>query len=278
MSIKEIIELLTGIGTLGASFIALFTLLEIKRQRIEANKPELTLKSTSIHIYSYKYKKFNLPLIFVKKPLKENQIADRSLLSSLFIDLINVGIHSAKNIMVYWDFNFKTAIEQINLNNKNNLFMFNLRERVLFIDFLNGELKKTNNIELYKNKHSFGFLLSSSSGSFDTVHLNFPSVVLELFLIDIYLKNSFDLIVPPKFPELKLNLEYEDIAGVHYSKKFSFDFDISFLCMPIFFDGPAHEVGQLEIKATEMKIADYIIPIIPDYEGQEFFSSGVRYF
>jgi hypothetical protein len=48
---KEILNLLASIGTFISAIIALYTLLEVKKQRLSTYKPEILLKSFLVTIH-----------------------------------------------------------------------------------------------------------------------------------------------------------------------------------------------------------------------------------
>lgn len=96
MCTDQILSLLTGIGTLAASLIALFTLLEIKRQRKESNKPEPAIKSTLIGVYGIEFKDYYFPFNFSQSNDTESE--SKNDIMDFRLDLVNVGIRSAKTL------------------------------------------------------------------------------------------------------------------------------------------------------------------------------------
>lgn len=259
MCTDQIISLLTGIGTLTASFIALFTLLEIKRQRKESNKPEPAIKSTLIGVYGMEFKDYYFPFNF-----SQSNDTDSNLKHDIMdfrLDLVNVGIRSAKNIKVLWEFDFKNAIDCIETINQDGLFKINLSVKSLEILFPKADYKEYNMINNQLGEKQFDFLLNSTPESFDTIYLNIPIAVLKLYIIKLCLLLGYyksDKSTQPKkvefgeFPKLILNINYEDIAGVPYKKTFDFDIDLFSFTDPMT-TKLEHKIGELIIKANEVK-------------------------
>jgi len=62
------------------------------------------------------------------------------------LDLVNVGIRSAKNIRVLWEFDFKNAIDCIETINQDGLFKINHGDKRLEILFPKADYKEFNMI------------------------------------------------------------------------------------------------------------------------------------
>ncbi len=255
----NIINIITGIGTMTASLIALFTLFELKRQRKESNRSEPFVKSTFVFIYGLKAGEYYFPFCYSPKKLDEEKIQDYSLTDWDFnLELVNVGFRSAKNIILNWNFSFKKAIDLIEKYNKDGLFKINLDDKVLDIIFVKSGYSQTDLFINQMNKQLFDFLLNSTSESFHSISLRFPIVVLELYSIYLclifgYYKNEksimrkFDI---PDFPVLKLLLQYKDIAGVQYSKNFNLNITCSSFSNPMITQ-LKEKIGAYEIKVAE---------------------------
>ncbi|MGI6321712.1 MAG: hypothetical protein ACOXZO_00080 [Bacteroidales bacterium] len=263
MCIDQIINIIIGVCTLSASLIALFTLLEIKRQRKESNKPEPAIKSCLVHIYGMKFKNYYFPFNFSQELYKDENSIANAFLSDFYIELVNVGIRSAKNILVEWNFDFNKTLELIEKDNKDGLFKININSKLLEILFPLNEYKEFNMIENQMGSKCFDFLLNSTPESFDTIRLMFPRVVLKLYLIKLCLvfgyykkdekdKNLLSRIDPLDFPDLELKINYEDIAGVPYLKRFVLRINLVTFTNPMTTE-LKHLVGTLQIKADEVK-------------------------
>ncbi len=258
MCTDQIISFLTGIGTLAASLIALCTLLEIKRQRKESNKPEPAIKSTLISVYGMEFKDYYFPFNFSQSNDSDSETVND--IMDFRLDLVNVGIRSAKNIKVLWEFDFKKAIDFIETLNQDGLFKINLSDKRLEILFPKADYKEFNMIKNQLGEKQFDFLLNSTPESFDTIYLNIPIAVLKLYVIKLCLLLGYyksDKSTQPKkvqfgeFPKLILRINYEDIAGVPYKKTFNFDIDLFSFTDPMT-TRLEHKVGKLIIKANEL--------------------------
>lgn len=259
MCIDQIISLIVGLGTLSASLIALLTLLEIKRQRKESNKPEPAIKSTLISVYGTEFKDYYFPFNFSQSNDSGTESSNK--IMDFRLDLVNVGIRSAKNIKVLWDFDFKKAIDNIESLNQDGLFKINLSNTRLEILFPKADYKEFNMIKNQLGEKQFDFLLNSTPESFNTIYLRIPIAVLKLYVIKLCLLFGYyksDKNIHPKkvevgeFPKLVLIINYEDIAGVPYKKTFDFEIDLFSFADPMAIK-LNHKIGELEIKANEVK-------------------------
>ena len=259
MCTDQIINLITGFGTLAASLIALFTLLEIKRQRKESNKPEPAIKSTIMYVYGFEFQDYFFPFRF--SHLNYSGTEFKSDFLDFRLELVNVGIRSAKNIKVKWEFDFKNAIDSIEKVNQDGLFKINLSEKKLEILFPKADYKEFNMINNQLGEKRFDFLLNSTPESFDTIYLTIPPSIMKLYVIKLSLlfgyyktdKSTQHKIVDfGDFPKLILNIEYEDIAGVPYKKIFDLKTDLLSFTNPMI-TKLEYKIGELIIESNEVK-------------------------
>lgn len=260
MYTDQIINLISGLATLSASLIALFTLLEIKRQRKQSYKPEPVIKSSLIYVYSEKFKEYYFPFKISRELYKnENSIVNLSF-SDFYLELVNVGISSAKNLSIKWDFDFNKAISTIESKNEDRLFLINYNTKSLEIKFPLDNYREVNVVKNQFEIINFDYLVNSTSNSFDVIPLRVPVAVMRLYLVYISLALEFYNINEKSskngsldnFPELSLNIRYEDISGNKYSKFFNVEFDfVSFMNpMDIKFK---HETGTILVNIKEKK-------------------------
>lgn len=252
--IEMLMNIIASIGTLIAALIALFTLLEIKMQRKESNKPELAIRGKLIFIYSIKYKDYYLPFLFSDSEIYSQEREEG--LSNCKLDVVNVGIRSAKNVKCEWEFDFESAIDSINRLDSDRLFDFNLCNQRLVVAMDKAGYKKYTMIENVFRIQQFDFILNSVTGSYDTVYLYIPTIVLEFFTIKHCLLSGYyksDEISPShtsdiEFPKPIVKIYYEDISGIHYNKKYVFDVNLMSFTNPM--NGSSERsVGELTIVA-----------------------------
>lgn len=259
MCSAEVMNVVTGVSALSASLIALFTLCEIKRQRKEANKPDIAVRQKLVYVHGVRYNDFTLPFLFSESG--EPVAKPNDAVSNCSLDIVNFGIRSAKDIKLRWEFDFKGAINSIKEQDDEKIFNLELIGNILKVSMQLSGYKVSN---LYMNQLrgvDVDFILNSTPDSFDTIYLQFPIIVLELYVISLCLSLGFyksENVESPEKGELGqfrkplLIMEYKDIGGVRYAKTFSFDIDM------VLFDDPMkvmanQRVGELVITSKEMK-------------------------
>lgn len=111
--VKEILIIITSIGTLISSLAALFTVIELKKQRNVSYIPEILLDDSRYSLFISPNIFETYPMSFLKTDLNEKESYTESELNNreqfLQVELYNVGIGTAKKIETEWDFNFRKA-------------------------------------------------------------------------------------------------------------------------------------------------------------------------
>ena len=104
MKLYNFIPILSSLGALAASIIALFTLLELFRQRKASYKPDLCVLKKHFKIINWKN---ILSKKWYKPDSQENDNAS--------IRIVNIGFGAARNLVANWSFNVDEFIYKVNL-------------------------------------------------------------------------------------------------------------------------------------------------------------------
>ncbi len=202
-----------------------YTVLEMKKQRVQSNMPNLILRNEK-RFYLYKDTTINN---FEYLHWHDTRLTDTIQIESkayhkFDIDLFNIGVGTAKNIR----FSYKIDDRKI----------INVLHSI-------GEVK-VETLDLEKNGLSFeakygivplGFSIAKSDICYSEIFIPREDNSFKLKLPSIYLSmfNAFVLSLThkqnkteyfDKFPSLKLSIVYQDIANNSYKKQFEFKFKL----------------------------------------------------
>ena len=240
---KDWIVSLAGIGTFIASLIAIFTLREVKKQRLSLYQPDLRIKSFNISTNKS-------PLLIKENELLCYKVTDFNDYEINFNEvkfeinpnykLENLGFGVAKNVRCIWKFNHKKAMKMI--------------EEIKTQDFIISGHKNLNYYFLNRNIDD-GFQYSSISDIYNqlidyvapisirknTHYHAIPEIILFCHLLYVIFKleltgskgenfNFFEL-KDVDFPKPSLIIEYFDLNRKKYTEKF--DFEVSAIATQI---------------------------------------------
>lgn len=219
--ILDFISVIASIATAITAIVALITVLEMKRQREESHKPEISVN----HSILIKIKESDGHIFF-----NENAFFSEKLL------ILNIGTGVAKDLKIHYLINFKKLIPLVNeLCNKQALRFVGKKSiefKSLDENFNFSFLTTINEKDSMVN---YDFVTNDAQG----VYSDFPSVLNKLFSIIFYsireqIKENKDwdktkYLEAKTFP-VKIVISYKDIGGKKYKKKihmyFSFEFNI----------------------------------------------------
>lgn len=112
MTTAEWISLGSSFGALSAALVALFTLLELSRQRKSAYKPDLCVLKKQFSI------KLGRMGIIADLPMaidwETKDLALDNMVSMASIRIVNVGFGAAKHIKAKWRFDTDSILEEVN--------------------------------------------------------------------------------------------------------------------------------------------------------------------
>jgi hypothetical protein len=237
LPLVDIFTIVGSIATTLSAFAALWTLLEVKKQREQSNMPDILLwPEKRFYLFrqgngeSTQYQHWN-----------ETHILDEKTIETIgnykfSIDCFNIGIESAKNI----EFKYEIDIENM------KSFLESLEE----MKIENFEVSENINYGGKLNNHKFSFGMNIGKvdlcfiqpfieeGSEKVFKLKLPQIYLYIFntfILAILNKEIFTrLTFNDKFPPIFLNISYEDIAGKPYLKKYSISLKIDSSCADYF--------------------------------------------
>lgn len=209
MIASEWISVGSSFGAVSAALIALFTLLELAKQRKSTYKPDLCLLKQQFNITQGLMGKLgNLPISLDWVP-PDTALPDVSYRAS--INIVNVGFGVAKKVRAQWKFNSKTVMETVNQMAQQTFQTFYLEEESVFLAIKSKgkNIYSTNNrMDCFK----FEYLLpAESQPKGHEVYLP-PSYML---LVSVYLFLCSQKKIPfseIKVPSIQLELTYYDIG------------------------------------------------------------------
>jgi len=226
---KELIGVLAGVGTFIYAIIALYTLVEVKKQRLSMYKPELFLKSFCI------IPTFN-PLSVIKRDksleyklvnyndYSENTAEETPRISVLY-KLENMGFGVAKDIKCVWEFDYKKAINKILPHISSEYEMYSHK---LFYG-----IRKLNDEKFHRSaspnldEQNIDYISPINQSTHNHKH-TIPEIILFTHTFYFIFKNDFTTSSHDNyfnedfdnFPKPKLHLSYKDINGKKYKKTY----------------------------------------------------------
>lgn len=229
MTASDWISLGSSIGALSAALVALFTLLELSRQRKSAYKPDLCVLKMYFDVKpGFIGQISNVPFTVDWVPQELTQPKTTYFTS---IRIVNVGFGAAKNIKAKWEFDFNSIIEEVNQMAQKTFQDFYLcqNEHQLSIASKGTNHYSVNNkMDLFQIEY---LLPSASQPNGHDIYLP-PAYVL---LVSAYLflcvkeKRQFSEI---RVPIIKLALSYADIGKERHNSKHKLECRIIFMTSP----------------------------------------------
>ena len=203
------------------------TLREMKKQRAATYQPELVV-SVKIFQGSAKPKVIRVSKSWMQSK-DEGQIIKESDMPEIFdrVPLCNIGLGAAKEIRALWSFPTNELVELINKKAQQTLTPLHVtfEKEVMLIksDNLIDECVFTKN----ESSKVIDYVLPVSV-QLDPLNLKLPISYIDLTSLLIYLicKEGNDLRDFSKIPDIKLQLEYRDIANARYKSTLSLKFQL----------------------------------------------------
>lgn len=247
-----IFAIISSIATAIYAFITFRTLREIKLQRESMYKPELIICNDMFYLLNENENSI-FPGIysFKEKPIEESFSENTN--SNFKYALFNIGLGTAKNINISYNYSIEKSISIIN----ELIAKLNLDKEIIIEHNINVEVKDriktktsyngimiTNPYSLYHseicypnislaNEIEHNHILPVSYFK-DPYEFNFPRVYCELFSIYIFLINKLvelglNLDKSPnllEFPEINIKISYYDISNLLIEKLYKCNFEI----------------------------------------------------
>lgn len=237
MSLAEFLGLFANLATAGAAFIALFALLEVKKQRTAAYRPDLAVVRSAFFWSG----KVSAPSSFSEwrpnppdgfdwsyEPPEEKQELTPALYAKsrkhLFtVGMVNLGLAAAKGIKVDWNWPIAEVISDINrLCIRHKVPVLLKRDRNMV------ELQDHNvSVNMIFNVQEIDFCLPISMNPGPT-DLMVPMWYLYLMPLYFYLLLEDNEEIP-QVPGLILKVDYFDIGGAKHTRRFNVDASVTFI-------------------------------------------------
>ena len=231
---QDAISILAGIGTFIASIVAVFTLVEVKKQRLAIYQPEVLIKSFLIAISKSPLLKESNELLEYKtldfNDHSKNFDGTKFSVSTNYI-VNNLGFGVASNVKCKWNFDYAKSIKLIekvmpqrysfsyyeslktyflnNMHNEEFQLSFNVNMEAVYIDYI-----APISVEKHYHEHSIPRAITLCHYLYLLFVLGLNGRAGENF-------NHLDF-SEYKFPTPKLEIEYFDINGKKYRRTFTF--------------------------------------------------------
>ena len=206
-----IVPLIPGLATLLAVVIALFTLLELSRQRKASYRPEIGILGKSFLLSKDRLSGTDLVLDWHSE---EEDLSINN--NNPHIKLINIGFGTAKNVNAKWDYDIDSFIESINnIDEKNRTYT--VEKGDLFLE-LRKDGKSIYSTNAFLNTWKFEHIIPVNVVKGGRELYLPPAYVLLISILLSFAVKDGGLFENLYIPELKLRLEFKDIGnGRHVS-------------------------------------------------------------
>lgn len=219
MTIDQYVSIASSIGTVLAATIALFTLLEMRAQRKRSHQPDIIVdKKVFEQIPDPTSSNTSLWVEKINSSL--NPMKGQNVFKKFSLRIINVGLGTARNIEIEWDFDIKKIIETINSIEVDNKILLSKG----FLEANEGKtLVSTKN---HFKKTDFILPFSSENNVFECiVPLAYIYLVSTLYKKHSFEGNGKSTISAFKFPKLHLEIKYSNIENDKFKRTFDIEID-----------------------------------------------------
>jgi hypothetical protein len=204
--IMKITSIVAGIGTFIAAIIAVFTLREIKRQRIAAQKPQLLFNTLTIGELKIAPYDIEIPTNWIGK----NKVFGERVL----FEFINAGKEVAKNITFEFKLNIDSFIKLIKEKDTDNEINISYSKGILRISLNTIASNKVLSFKIKKGPRSNLEYLLTRNIQEKPSGFAIPNeyLILNSCLMHLSKEHKFQ-ILSDKIPLLFVKTQYEDISG-----------------------------------------------------------------
>lgn len=229
---KDIILIISGIGTFVSALVAMFTVLEIKKQRLSSYKPEIILDSFVSFLFADNFLSSDDNLRYKTTKYTENnqrplKIVDKYIYIQYLLQ--NVGFGTAKYIKGYWDFDYMKASKVLNKYIGENLTIENDSEGFYIKDEMTDFWLFFRKSGL--SKDTIDFILPESQGENGKGQV-IPSIITQVFTYYIVFKYKIKVGVNEdhcyeefeELPKPTFKISYKDFNNKKHTKKFELSF------------------------------------------------------
>lgn len=251
MDIDRIIALVSSLGTFIASILVFVTIIEMKKQRLNSTAPDLIFREK---IFSIFYDESKNIFVWSDQSLDKFNTGNKHhvRIPYLPLEIVNVGLGTAKNIEVKWEYDAKDLIRKINKEDISSLYNIDYNYKSIMINKSKGALLLHHSTELIcEEEHLLPCHLYS-----DTISVLIPSTYLYLINTLFYMltENNFGQgsLMLENSPNLSATISYEDICGTKY--KFNYCMKINLPVVNNVFKTKEKLVTKGTIKLNRVKL------------------------
>lgn len=228
------------------AIITLFTINEMRKQRIHSYHPDLNMANFSFYVYKGDFdEEFKTVSLYSYRD-KQDENSPIKGYNELTININNIGFGVAKDIKWRWNFDLEKAKEAIC---NNDIVSWKKKEDFLCIDSKDLNIEWIYDIEEENIGSSFNFILPYSNENRQT------EIIIPSYFIDMYwLYMVIELLIRKKeiikidFPSLELYLNYTDIHAKKLEKIFFINLKFDFLAAP---SEESRQLAKFRFEITE---------------------------
>jgi hypothetical protein len=225
MTIDQIIALAASVGSCFAAVATFLTVAQIAKQRKAAYRPEIAPSRTQIEGTVGSFEK-GAQQISLRTVDSEGAVVDKNNTSNgLAIPIANIGLGSAKDIVITWDFPISELVEELNKRAQRTF-------TPAYFTFENGILSAKSDAtnqwsSMWDNqqKDSLDYVLSAAIQR-DPTMLVVPHAYISSVSALIALAIKEEATSFPEIPKLKLRFDYRDIGDESHFSNFSAELHI----------------------------------------------------
>src|ERR1039457_5879950 len=229
MTIGEMISLASSVGALSAALVALFTLLELSRQRKSTYKPDLCVLKKQFDIKpGLAGKMCDVPFTVDWAPQGVFQLETGR---SATIRIVNIGFGAAKGVNAKWKFDSNEVIDEVNKLAQQTFQTYFLAEEDSILSII-SKGKRIYNANNKMDCFQFEYLLPIANQPNGHDIILPPSYTL---LVSAYLslcakaKRPFSEI---NIPKIELELSYGDIGKERHISNHKLEGNITVMTWP----------------------------------------------
>jgi len=224
ISIDQWVALAASVGACMSAIAALFVVRQNMKHRELSFQPELAPVRINFSASKNPLSNGSFAEFWVEH--KVNEAPDEtSILTSLAIPLHNIGLGTAKELTLEWEFPIDDLIESINEKAQKLLIpaYFEIQGEVLSLK--SEQLNASTSMWGNQKKETFDYVLPSSIDKHG-VNMRVPPAYMELFAALMYFSAKEADYTLSDLPLLSVTLEYYDISGDKHRSSFDIEVQI----------------------------------------------------
>lgn len=234
---------ISAVATAIAVIIGLYTIIEVIKQRQSSYKPEIIILDDYFDVNTNNYS-----YLYINKNSENKNIEDSFLNNMNFnVKLINLGLGTAKNVKVKFEIDIMKYLKKFysfyeNKSNNMESFECELNRNSLYIvppKYFGNKIHF--NID-NPSKHKFNYILPVSILD-NLTELKIPAYITYIHSIILHLGWKYQNLEKTDF-EFNIEIQYEDIGGKKFEKKFKISFEIATIMK---------ESSSLLLKVSQLK-------------------------